>query len=426
MRLALRTRVAVAGALAAAAAVTGTAAVAYVVVDHELRRSLDLELSRDVTRLGRTTGWSPEGPCQFLAAPLCEQKITDSGATGSPLPISAESRQVLAGQRESFYSDAVFEGQPVRMLTAPLPQGGVVQVAARADRIEESLHRIGLALLLAGSVGVALAALAGFLVARTGLKPVRELTRTAREVAATRDPARRIEVGGHDELASLGASMNVMLAELQAASQAQRRLVADASHELRTPLTSLRTNIDLLDQLDPEQRAEVMAALRAQAAELTGLIGDLTELARDEPPQEEPEPLRLDLLVARCVHAARRNWPAITFTADLDQTTVDGVPPRLSRAVANLLDNAAKFSPGNGTVEVSLHDRELRVRDHGPGIPAEDLPHVFDRFYRADSARGLPGSGLGLAIVSQVAARHGGTVTVRCPPGGGTLITLRL
>lgn len=217
---------------------------------------------------------------------------------------------------------------------------------------------------------------------------------------------------------------------------AQRRLVADASHELRTPLTALRTNAELLarsDRLTDTQRDRASGALGRQLREVTTLVNDLIELARDEEPQPLVEQVRPAVLLEHAVEAARGHWPEIGFTVRTDEAAagaaVPGVPARLSRLLSNLLDNAAKFSPPGGPVEtaltVSAGALELTVRDHGPGISAEDLPHVFDRFYRAEAARALPGSGLGLAMARQIARAHHAELTAAQAPGGGAVFRLR-
>jgi len=241
-----------------------------------------------------------------------------------------------------------------------------------------------------------------------------------------------IKVTGHDELARLTTSFNQMLLALDASQQRQRQLVADAGHELRTPLTSLRTNIELLGQaaenpdrqLTADQRTEIMDDVRAQLQELTTLVGDLVELARDEPMSRDPEPLDLADTVASALDRVRPRAPGLTFDVTTESWPVIGEPPLLERAVTNLLDNAAKWSPDGGTVTVRLAGGVLTVRDEGPGIAGEDLPHVFDRFYRSSEARTLPGSGLGLSIVRRAAERHGGTVTAESPDSGGSLFTM--
>ena len=220
-----------------------------------------------------------------------------------------------------------------------------------------------------------------------------------------------------------------MLGALEESTRAKRQLVADASHELRTPLTSLRTNIEVLASersLPPGERERLLTDVVEQLGEMTTLVAELIELARGEREPAQAEDVRLDLVAADAVERTRRNRPGITFTTDLQESLVHGVPATIERAVANLLDNAAKWSPPGGEVEVAVRDGQVTVRDHGPGIEEVDLPYVFDRFYRASSARGMSGSGLGLAIVRQVAEAHGGEVVAERAEGGGTLMRLRL
>jgi two-component system sensor histidine kinase MprB len=276
--------------------------------------------------------------------------------------------------------------------------------------------------------GIALAVWLGRVVARAALTPVKQLTEAAEHVARTRDLSRRIRTDGTDELSRLGASFNTMLEALANAERSQRQLVADASHELRTPLTSLRTNIEVLssDMLAPDDKGRLLRDLIAQLDELTVLVADLVDLARDDEPDAAAEDVRLDTLVSDAVERARRHAADKVFFTDLHPCLVEGVPGRLDRAVTNLLDNAAKWSPPGGQIEVTVSDGEVRVRDHGPGIADSDLPYVFDRFYRAPAARGLPGSGLGLAIVRQVAEAHGGTVMAERANGGGASMRLKL
>jgi two-component system, OmpR family, sensor histidine kinase MprB len=261
-------------------------------------------------------------------------------------------------------------------------------------------------------------------VARNGLLPVRRLSGAVEEIARTQrlDP---IPVEGNDEVARLAQSFNRMLAALSASQERQRRLVADAGHELRTPLTSLRTNLDLLTQADergglsPEARAELMADVRFQIEELTTLIGDLTELAREQPVPAQMTDVDLADVVEHAVERVRRRAPGVEFDVHLEPWPVTGEPGALERAVTNLLDNAAKWSPPGGVVTVRLHGGTLYVADQGPGIAAEDLPHIFERFYRSSESRTMPGSGLGLSIVRAVADRHGGRVAAGSAEGGG-------
>ncbi|MGZ6709428.1 MAG: HAMP domain-containing sensor histidine kinase, partial [Solirubrobacteraceae bacterium] len=240
----------------------------------------------------------------------------------------------------------------------------------------------------------------------------------------------RIEPVADDEPGRLAGAFNAMLGALESSRDAQRQLVADASHELRTPLTSIRANVELLERardMPPPDRAAILASVRGQLEDLTILVGDLVDLARPggrahEPPQE----LRLDSLVQDAVERARRHAPATEFAVTTEPCTVSGSRARLARAVGNLLENAVKWGPPGAPVEVTASAGEVTVRDHGPGIADDDLPHVFDRFYRAPAARGLPGSGLGLAIVKHVADAHGGTVVAEGAPGDGTRLRLTL
>jgi two-component system, OmpR family, sensor histidine kinase MprB len=303
--------------------------------------------------------------------------------------------------------------------------------------VDGLLGRLRLILVLICVGGIALAALLGRLVAGTAVQPLKRLSSTAKHVAATRDLSRRIEPGGEDELGTLARSFNAMLDALQrsitaldASVDAQRQLVADASHELRTPVTSLRTNIEILqhsiEDMDASERHGLLGEVVEQLEELTLLVNDLIDLARGEEPRSDTEAVRLDQLVREAVERTRRHSPHVQIDLALDPIVVVGVPERLARAVGNLLDNAVKYGPPAGPVEVTLAGNELTVRDHVPGISVRDLPHVFDRFYRGDEARARPGSGLGLAIVRQVAEQQGGSVEALQAPGGGTLMRLRL
>jgi two-component system sensor histidine kinase MprB len=259
---------------------------------------------------------------------------------------------------------------------------------------------------------------------------VLRLTGAAERIARTGDPSERVPESGGGEIARLGGAFNTMLGALEESLETQRRFVADASHELRTPLTSMQTNIEVLKQqerLAPTQRAQLFRDLEREAHEMRDLIGGLLELARGDANLER-RPVQLDELVESAVERARARFPSVEWTETLQPTQVDGVPERLERAVWNLLENAGKWNNGSGPVEVGLRNGELTVRDHGPGIAAEDRDRIFDRFYRAPAARALPGSGLGLAIVREVAEAHGGTVSAEPAPddGGGALFRLRL
>ncbi len=251
----------------------------------------------------------------------------------------------------------------------------------------------------------------------------------AEEVTLTGDPGRRVEVNRRDELGRLATSFNAMLSALQRSLEAQRRLVSDASHELRTPLASMRINVDLMTEnpaMPADERNEVLARVADQVAELSLLVAGVTDLARGEPRSSDRSPVRLAVVTADALEAARRDWPKTEFSADLDASIVDGNADRLRVAIRNLLDNAAKFGPPEGPVRVRLARGELTVGDQGPGIAPDDLPFVFDRFYRAPASRSAPGAGLGLAVVHEIAHGHGGTVAAEPVPDGGTILRLTL
>jgi two-component system sensor histidine kinase MprB len=362
--------------------------------------------------------------------------ILARSARGVSLPVDAGTRRLAAQGGKSFFRDAHVDGTDLRVLAEPLGSGRAVQLAQPLTEVDSLLGRLRLILVLLDVGGVALAALLGRLVAGAAVLPVKRLTQATEHIALTQDLSGRIEAAGVDEIGRLAVSFNAMLdalersmSALDASVHAQRQLVADASHELRTPVTSLRTNIEILQQAQDmglEDRQRLLSDVVEQIGELTLLMNDLIDLARGEEPRAETEDTRLDLVVSEVVDRMRRNAPATPFLLELQPTIVAGVPARLERAVANLLDNAVKYSPPGEPVEIELHGEELTVRDHGSGISAQDLAHVFDRFYRGAEARGRPGSGLGLAIVRQVVRQHGGSVTAERAPRGGTLMRLRL
>jgi two-component system sensor histidine kinase MprB len=352
------------------------------------------------------------------------------------LPVTPRAQVVAARGGSSFFGDATVAGTHLRVLTEAAGRGRAVQLAQPLTDVDSLLSRLRLILVAIDAGGIALAALLGLFVAGAALAPIKRLIRASEHVTQTRDLSQRITPTGEDEIGRLAESFNAMLDALETSMQAldasvsaQRQLVADASHELRTPVTSVRTNVEILLQaqdMDPGDRQRLLREVIVQIEELTLLMNDLIELARGEAPRDRDEDVRLDLMVVDAIARARRHAPDAAFAADLDETLILGDPARLDRAVNNLLDNAVKYSPPGQPIEVTLRDGELRVRDHGPGFSTQDLPHVFDRFYRGAEARGRPGSGLGLAIVQQVADAHGGSISAEAAPGGGALMRLRL
>jgi two-component system, OmpR family, sensor histidine kinase MprB len=436
-----RARLALVAAAAVALAILTASFVIYFVVRDQLHATVDDSLQTTAAQVET----SPVHDFEHFGTPAGElggatvypQGVDASGkvylfGTGRPkvrLPVNNEVIGVARGARGAFFSDTYVEGIHLRMLTFPYGTGAAVQIALSLTQVDHSLGRIKNLLILIAGGGSAIAAALGLAVSRAALAPVRRLTTATENVTETGDLSDRIEVSGRDELSRLAASFNAMLGALEESSRAQRQLVADASHELRTPLTSLRTNIEVLASERPlptGERERLLTDVVEQLSEMTTLVSELIDLARGEQQLAEPEEVRLDLVAADAVERARRNRPAVTFRTDLNESMVQGTPSTIERAVANLLDNAAKWSPQGGEIEVAVRNGEVSVRDHGPGIDEADLPYVFDRFYRSPSARGRPGSGLGLAIVRQVAVAHGGTVVAERAEGGGTRMTLRL
>jgi two-component system sensor histidine kinase MprB len=435
-----RRRLALSCGVAVAIVVVLGSVLAYVIVRDTLRAQIDASLSE--IGVSRERSVSVSGPVPQDRVLLSGQALVftqvireDGGVQGAkelpaPLTDDPEFKAVAEGKRPPFFADRVIDGAHVRVYISRLPEGLALFRARPLTEVDRALGTLRWALGILALGGIALAVVLSRLATRTAIRPVADLTETAEHVATTRDLSRRIETQGDDEVSRLATSFNTMLEALERSQRSQRQLVADASHELRTPLTSLRTNLEVLARggpPDPGDRDRLRADLVAQLEELTALVGDLVELARDDEPEApQAEDVRLDHLVAAAVQRARRHAPAVTFATELEPALVQGVPARLDRAVANLLDNAAKWSPPGAVVDVRIHDGELTVRDRGPGIPAGERAQVFDRFFRADTARGRPGSGLGLAIVRQVAEGHGGTVAAEPAEGGGALLRLRL
>jgi two-component system sensor histidine kinase MprB len=435
-----RLRVTLLAAAAVALAIAGSAAVVYVVVRHQLLSEVDSSLVGRAHAFtahpppGFELGYVQLGPQASLGGAPTVLQVIDSRGRGAALVLPGldHAKQLAALGGKPFYTDGTAsfvtrtgtESAHVRVYAANVGEGVAIQVARSLTEADRTLHRLGVYMLFIGIVGVGIAGGLGLVVATAALRPVKSLTSVAEEVTATRDLSRRIDVQSEDELGRLASAFNEMLGALDRSMKAQRQLVADASHELRTPLASVRTNIEVLaggKELPAGEREKLLADVIGQVEELSALVGDLVEIDREQP--AEVEDVRLDELVKNAVSRAKVRSPGVLFRTQLKQSIVRGAPAQLDRAVSNLLDNAAKWS---NSVDVGVSDSEVIVRDHGPGISKEDLPHVFDRFYRAADARHLPGSGLGLAIVRQVAQTHGGEATAENAEGGGALFRIRL
>ena len=428
--MSLRSRLTLVAATVVAVVVTAASVTTYFVMEHELYSQVDTQLAQHAQDPRAVFHGFSQYSGDYVAV------LTSAGGyvEGSdPIPVDASVRRVARGNAKSFYRNAPAETQDGKTITlreiiTPLDSNGAVIVARNIDYIDHDLDRLKLILILVSLGAIGAAALAGFLISRTTLAPVARLTAAAERIARTRDPSERVSEGGGGELQRLGGAFNTMLEALEESLETQRRFVADASHELRTPLTSMQTNIEVLKQserLDSSQRMQLFGDLEREAHEMRDLITGLLELARGDANLER-RPVQLDELVESAVERARARFPSVEWEEQLEPTEVDGIPERLERAVWNLLENAGKWNNGSGPVEVRLRGGDLTVRDHGPGIAAEDRERVFDRFYRATAARSLPGSGLGLAIVREVAEAHGGHVSADEAEGGGALMRLSL
>ena len=379
-------------------------------------------------------GGPPGGPA--LADPDAITQIIDSSGAvltytnGQPrLPVDAHDRQLAASGGRPHFRDITINGESYRMLSVALGHNRAVEVARSIDADHDVLNALDTRLLLIALAGTIVAASLAWLIARRTVRPIEDLTKTATYVAATQDLDNPISVSRRDEVGRLATSFNSMLDALRTSREQQRRLVLDASHELRTPLTALRTNIDLLRRaktLEVEQRDELLGETDVELRELTDLVSELVELATDTHTEEAVEQVELGELVERVVQRQqRRSGREITLAVE-DPALVVGRVTLLERAVTNLVDNALKFSLRDTAVEVTVRGGTVEVLDRGTGIDSADLPHVFDRFYRATTARAVPGSGLGLAIVEQIAELHGGTIALRPRDGGGIVATLDL
>jgi two-component system sensor histidine kinase MprB len=348
-----------------------------------------------------------------------------SGQGSSPsIPASSDDRSIAAHGRGRTFSDRTVKGTHLRVLTVGSGAQGAVLIARPLTAVDHELNRVLLILLIVGASGIAVAALLGGLVARTALAPIDRFTQRTERLTGSVDLSQRVEVRGRDELARLAQSFNAALDALERSVEGQRQLIADASHELRTPLASLRANIQVLQdagRLTDSDRESLRRDVIDELDELTALVADVVELARGSRAEAASDDVRVDEILTEAVERTRRRGD-VRVEAEVEPTIVRGEPDRVARAVSNLLENARKWSPPGGLIEVDLKDGVLTVRDHGPGFQPKDLPNVFERFYRADEARKLPGSGLGLAIVRQAAEAHGGYARASNAQGGGALL----
>jgi two-component system sensor histidine kinase MprB len=443
-----RARIAMASAVAVAIAVLLAAGGAFFVARNALLRSTDDTLIQSA----RTSLSHPFLDTNDAGGTLAQIVAADgsilSQSPAGKLPVDDIVQKVAMQRLEQTFTNATIDGTPFRELIVPIQAGvrigggrglpaiqqtspAALQLFAPLGGVNHQLGELGLTLAFVAFGGIIIAALLGLIVARTALRPLNHVTVAVEELAETTDMSLRLEEGRPDELGRLRKAFNGLFSALERSDDQQRQLVLDASHELRTPLTSLRTNTEILrrvDELDLETREQVITDMLTQIGELTTLIGDLTELARGEHHVAPATRFRLDELVDEliAIDATHARTKGVEITADLDPCWVNARRERLSRAIGNLLDNAIKWSPEGTTIEVSVTSGTVTVRDHGPGIAEDDLPKIFDRFYRSPAARSLPGSGLGLAIVAQVATEEGGSVAAARAEGGGAVLRLDL
>jgi two-component system sensor histidine kinase MprB len=430
----LRTRVTLAAGLAVLVAVLAVSIAVYVVVRGNLYEQVDDSLSHRQLGgriLAHDTSTVPEH-LPLVQDVFMQVVDRDRGIVTTfddrPLPVTAEVVAVARGEREETFFDADVNGTSVRVYAISAGEGMALQVGRSLTEVEQALRQLVLTLAVISLAAVGLAALIGRLVAAAAAAPVHRVAEAADTVAQTGELSHHIAVPSGDDLGRLAASFNRMLDALSESLAQQRQLVADASHELRTPLATVRTNVEVLarvDELPPGDRAMLIQETVAQVAELTRLVGDLVELARGDGQEEPFTVVDLEELTRGAADVAGRNHPSIAFRVDGVPSPIRGAPARVSRAISNLVDNAAKWSPRGAEVEISVRDGAVTVKDHGPGIDTADLPHVFDRFYRSPRARTMSGSGLGLAIVKQIAESHGGTITAATATGGGALFVLK-
>jgi two-component system, OmpR family, sensor histidine kinase MprB len=463
--MSLRTRMVLLAGVAVAIAVLAVALASYAGTRSQLQGQIDQSLQGLIKRPLANVGMGPKGP-EGSPLPQTGRRFPSGTSSGDPdeglgldqlppqafggpsgtftlfksngqtyvppgqtyeIPSTHAIESLAQAGRGEFYTDMRVKGTHIRVLVVGIGAKGALAVALPLTSVDSALSNQLVLLVVVGGAGILLAALLGFLVARTALAPIARFTGQTESIAANpeRIEHERLDVIGSDELARLARTFNRTLDALESSVQSQRNLVADASHELRTPIATIRANLQLMrdeELLSPEDRAALRADVIEELDELTALVGDVVELARGSKPSAEPGDVRLDSVVQDAIERARRRAPTLTFHQVIEPTLVRGEGDRISRAVTNLLDNAAKWSRDGGLVEVTLRDGIVTVRDHGPGFKKDDLPYVFDRFHRAREARSKPGSGLGLAIVRQAAEAHGGFVEAGNAPEGGAVL----
>jgi two-component system sensor histidine kinase MprB len=416
--MSLRTRVAVAVGVVVFCVLAIVAAVIYPAVGANLRGKNDQSLVQVAKEAPTIAGKLKQAGTvgQLVPFGTTQLQILPGAAVGPTngfVGITDHDVQVARGNDKPYFHDEAYGSVLYRIYTTQFPDnpGVLVRVAQPVSDAASTQTALGWLLFILIPAGAIGAAAVARLAAGRVLRPVGRLTETVERVRATGDLSAPIQTPGRDEISRLGQAFAAMTAALDESAGAQRRLVADASHELRTPLTSLITNLELLaEQPDDPSVPALAAAALAEAGELRVLVNDLVELARDGQASFHIEDVRLDLIAERVAARAAGRAPGLRYELDFQPTLVLGDPDALERAIGNLVDNALKWSPPDGRIRISAVGGTVEVSDDGPGIPADDLPYIFDRFYRSAKARALPGSGLGLAIVRRIIDMHHGTV----------------
>lgn len=442
----LRDRLAalVAAAVASAVAVTGIAA--WLITNVTVYNQLDAELvdiaavtanwvAVDIEGMGGLDSNALKAANVTVMLLRSDGRLTTlPGEKVSTNPGSEELSVARRQQGSSARTGIASNGEPYRIVAVPF-QSTTEKFALVLGRPLEATNNImgtlAWSLVLFGVLGAAVSSAIGFVIARSAIRPVQRLTEAVTRVTDTNELT-PITVDGSGELADLGRSFNTMLGTLASSRERQKRLIADAGHELRTPLTALRTNVELLvadersNMLPEGARSDILRDIAGQLGEFTTLVGDLVHLSREDVVEPHPEPIDLRDVINSAIARAKRRGPSLSFDVELNPLYLVGEPDSLERAITNLLDNAVKFSPPGGTIHVLLEGDRLRISDQGPGIPDDELPHVFDRFWRSPSARNAPGSGLGLSIVAQTIKAHGGWVKAGRSAEGGAEFIVRL
>jgi two-component system sensor histidine kinase MprB len=425
--MSFRLRLTLLASLAVAIAIAAASLVVYYVDRSQQIHQIDAELTQSralLPPLGASFGQA-HGLVSKLPANARQIVLPKSLKA---VRVNVGPNKVVGGTGPAGFTTRTIGNVRSRVLTV-VSSGLTVRLSTSLQDVDRNLAHLRWVLFLVCLGGVGAAALLGAFVSRRAVAPLRRLTETTERIVETGDLTQRTGQRGRDEISRLSVQLDALLEGLDHSLNAQRQLVADASHELRTPLAALRANVELLADpgaLDPSERIELVVDVRDELESMTTLITELVELARGEEQDVAPTEFRLDELVQAAVDRTAKRAPQLTFHTELEPSILLDVPERVERAVMNLLDNARKWSPSRGTVDVRVHGNLVEVRDRGPGIADGDLPRVFDRFYRSSAARGMPGAGLGLAIVKQIAEARGGRVTVEAAPGGGTLVRLQL